>query len=82
MAVIMVIALLVFGPKKLPEIGRSLGKAIRGFQEASKDFEAEFKREAQQLEEAVKAPTLPEAQEVATQEPATADSNNHAASSS
>ena len=56
MAVIMVLALLVFGPKKLPEIGRSMGKAIRGFQDASKDFEAEFKREAEQIERAVKAP--------------------------
>ncbi|ACK65697.1 twin-arginine translocation protein, TatA/E family subunit [Rippkaea orientalis PCC 8801] len=53
MVLILVIALLVFGPKKLPEIGRSLGKAIRGFQEASKEFENEFKREAQQLEESV-----------------------------
>ncbi|WP_036486219.1 TatA/E family twin arginine-targeting protein translocase [Myxosarcina sp. GI1] len=54
MALIMVVALLVFGPKKLPEIGRSLGKAIRGFQDASKEFETEFKREAQQLEKSVK----------------------------
>lgn len=50
---IMVVALLIFGPKKLPEIGRSLGKAIRGFQDASKDFENEFKKEVQQLEESV-----------------------------
>ena len=35
MAVIMVVALLIFGPKKLPEIGRSFGKTIRSFQEAS-----------------------------------------------
>lgn len=56
MALIMVLALLIFGPKKLPEIGRSLGKAIRGFQEASRDFEAEFKREAEQLEKVVKEP--------------------------
>jgi sec-independent protein translocase protein TatA len=53
MALILVIALLVFGPKKLPEIGRSLGKGIRGFQDASKEFENEFKRETQQLEESV-----------------------------
>ncbi len=51
-AVIMVVALLIFGPKKLPEIGRSMGKAIRGFQEASKEFETEFKREAAQIEQA------------------------------
>jgi sec-independent protein translocase protein TatA len=54
MALIFIVALLIFGPKKLPEIGRSLGKAIRSFQEASKEFESEFKREAQQIEESVK----------------------------
>jgi sec-independent protein translocase protein TatA len=51
MALIMVIALLVFGPKKLPEIGRSLGKAVKSFQDASKEFEAEFKKEAERLNE-------------------------------
>jgi sec-independent protein translocase protein TatA len=56
LALIMIVALLIFGPKKLPEIGRSLGKTIRSFQEASKDFEAEFKREADQLEKTVKKP--------------------------
>lgn len=50
MAVILVIALLVFGPKKLPEIGRSLGKTLKSFQDASKEFEAEIKRGAAQVE--------------------------------
>jgi sec-independent protein translocase protein TatA len=54
MGLIVIIALLVFGPKKLPEIGRSLGKTLKGFQEASKEFESEFKREAQTIEESVK----------------------------
>ncbi len=54
MAVIMAVALLVFGPKKLPEIGRSLGKGIRSFQDASQEFQDEFKKEASQLEEALK----------------------------
>ncbi len=56
MAVIAILALLIFGPKKLPEIGRSLGKAIRGFQDATKEFETEFKREAEQLEKVVTEP--------------------------
>ncbi|MGF1537678.1 MAG: TatA/E family twin arginine-targeting protein translocase [Elainellaceae cyanobacterium] len=56
MALIFIVALLVFGPKKLPEIGRSLGKAIRSFQDASKEFESEFKREADALEKSVKEP--------------------------
>jgi sec-independent protein translocase protein TatA len=54
MMLIFIIALLIFGPKKLPEIGRSLGKALRSFQEASNEFQSELKREAQQLEESVK----------------------------
>jgi sec-independent protein translocase protein TatA len=39
--VILVIALLVFGAGKLPEIGSSLGKAIKGFKEASEKREPE-----------------------------------------
>jgi sec-independent protein translocase protein TatA len=62
--VILVVALLVFGPKKLPEIGKSMGKALRGFQDASRDFEAEFKREATQLEDAV-GKTKPDAEKMA-----------------
>lgn len=65
MAVIFTIALLVFGPKKLPEIGRSMGKAIRGFQDASRDFESEFKRETKQLEEAVATSSKPDTEKLA-----------------
>jgi sec-independent protein translocase protein TatA len=32
-AIIGVVALLIFGPKKIPEIGSSLGKTLRGFKE-------------------------------------------------
>jgi sec-independent protein translocase protein TatA len=73
MAVIFTIALLVFGPKKLPEIGRSFGKALRGFQDASRDFESEFTREAKQLEEAV-ATKKPEPEKLAAAKEDTADS--------
>ena len=37
--VIFVVALLVFGPSKLPEFGKSLGEAIRGFKRAISDSE-------------------------------------------
>ena len=53
---IAVVVLLVFGPKKLPEIGKSLGKAIKGFQEASSDFQSEFKKEADAIVSAVSEP--------------------------
>ena len=37
--VIFGIALLVFGPKKLPELGKGIGEGIRGFKSAMKDEE-------------------------------------------
>ena len=38
MAVIAVVGLLVFGPRKLPELGRTLGKTLKAFQSASQEF--------------------------------------------
>ncbi len=43
MAVIAAIGLLVFGPKRLPELGKTLGRTLKGFQSASQDFEKEFR---------------------------------------
>ncbi|MGB3514028.1 MAG: TatA/E family twin arginine-targeting protein translocase [Microcoleaceae cyanobacterium] len=51
MIVILGVALLIFGPKKLPEIGKSLGQTINSFKEGARELENEFKREAKQLEE-------------------------------
>jgi TatA/E family protein of Tat protein translocase len=42
LVMVLVIALLVFGPKKLPEIGKELGKAIREFKRASRDVMDSF----------------------------------------
>ena len=44
MAAIGAVALLVFGPKRLPELGRTLGKTLKGFQSASKEFEREINK--------------------------------------
>ena len=44
MAVIAAVALLVFGPKRLPELGKTLGKTLKGFQSASKEFEREINK--------------------------------------
>jgi TatA/E family protein of Tat protein translocase len=40
--IILVIALLVFGPKRLPEMGRSLGRGVREFKKASDTARKEF----------------------------------------
>jgi|SRR5579872_1390953 len=49
-AVIFILALVLFGPKKLPELGRTIGKAITEFRRASNDLKATFEREMQTLE--------------------------------
>src|SRR5437899_1982880 len=50
MIVIFIVALVLFGPKKLPELGRTIGKAITEFRRASSDLKATFEREMQSLE--------------------------------
>ncbi len=39
--IIVVIAILVFGPKKIPELGSTLGKTLRGFKEGISQSDAE-----------------------------------------
>lgn len=45
MIFIAVFALLIFGPKRLPEIARSMGKALREFKRATSGFTDELKAE-------------------------------------
>jgi sec-independent protein translocase protein TatA len=51
MVFIFVLALLLFGPKKLPELGRTLGKAMTEFRRASTELKATFDREMKNLEQ-------------------------------
>ena len=43
--VIFVIALIIFGPRKLPELGRSLGKSIAEFKRASNELKSTLEEE-------------------------------------
>ena len=43
--VIFVIALIIFGPRKLPELGRSLGRGINEFKRASNELKTTFEEE-------------------------------------
>ncbi|KAJ8573004.1 hypothetical protein K7X08_009515 [Anisodus acutangulus] len=45
LAVIAGVAALVFGPKQLPEVGRTIGKTVKSFQQAAKEFETELKKD-------------------------------------
>ena len=44
--VVLVVALIVFGPRKLPELGRSLGQALHQVRSASEDFKRTWETEA------------------------------------
>jgi sec-independent protein translocase protein TatA len=43
--IIMVIALIIFGPRKLPELGKSLGRSINEFKRASSDLQNTLEQE-------------------------------------
>ena len=53
--VILVIALIVIGPQKLPDIARSLGKGLAEFKRASDDFQRNLAEEVRNLDEKEKA---------------------------
>jgi sec-independent protein translocase protein TatA len=61
--VIFVIALIIFGPRKLPELGRSLGRSINEFKRASNELkntlEEEIRVDDQRTSEATKVAASP-----------------------
>ena len=52
--VIFVIALLVFGPRKLPDLGRSLGKSLAEFKRATNELKRTWEEEVKTEEEELK----------------------------
>lgn len=55
--VIMVVALIVFGPERLPQIASQIGKAVRDFRQMSSDLTGEFNRTIQAADFTATAPT-------------------------
>jgi sec-independent protein translocase protein TatA len=51
-AIVVVIALLIFGPRKLPELGSSFGKSIRGFKSGLKEGQDELNKTVAEVKEA------------------------------
>ncbi len=64
MLVILVIALIIFGPRKLPELGRSLGKSLAEFKKASNELrntlEEEIRIDEQRTAEEKRATEAPQ----------------------
>ena len=52
--IILIIAFLLFGPKQLPEIGRQVGKAVKGFKETADDLRKTVEPEVNLIQQEVK----------------------------
>lgn len=67
--VIMVIALIVIGPNKLPDLAKSLGKGLAEFKKASEDFQRNVQEEARkdEVEQLIKNKQTAEAEHAATE---------------
>ena len=50
---IFAVALLVFGPKKLPELGKSLGKGLKEFKRATNDIKSSWEEQVRDVEKEV-----------------------------
>ena len=82
--IIFVIALIIFGPRKLPELGKSLGKSLAEFKRASNELkctlEEEIRVEEQQGDtQKVAAPKAAVPAQTGTSEPVPAAHQNHRA---
>ena len=74
MVVIAVIALIIFGPRKLPELGKSLGKSIAEFKRASNELKNTLEEEirTEELQDARKSAQIPPSASVPAPTPAPA----------
>ncbi|XP_022863635.1 sec-independent protein translocase protein TATA, chloroplastic-like isoform X1 [Olea europaea var. sylvestris] len=77
LVVIAGVVALVFGPKKLPEVGRSIGKTVKSFQQAAKELESELKKDTESSEElpAEKITTVSEEEKQEAKVPSTKESS-------
>ena len=80
--IIFVIALIIFGPRKLPELGRSLGKSLAEFKKASNELRNTLEEEIrieEQKEASKPAATTPSSSGPATHTDETARTADHSA---
>jgi TatA/E family protein of Tat protein translocase len=62
MIFLFLLALIIFGPKKMPEIGRQIGKALNEFKRASNEFKTQIEHEVNQMEMENEPKILPPAE--------------------
>lgn len=67
--IVLVIMLVIFGPKRLPEIGRSLGKGIKEFKKSTSEIQEQLTQEEPQVTKAEAAEPQPKAAPEAKEAP-------------
>ena len=77
---IFAVALIVFGPRRLPEIGKTLGKALNEFKKASEDLKNTIEREVniEETKQAIAPLISPATYTVSRAEPVSAPAGDHA----
>jgi sec-independent protein translocase protein TatA len=75
--IILVIALIIFGPRKLPELGKSLGRSLNEFKKASQDLQNTLEQEIKIEEEKEKEATRPKPVEPEPERAASRDDEHH-----
>lgn len=70
---ILVIALIIFGPRKLPELGKTLGKSLAQFRKASEDFKRQWEDEVEIERHRIEAPRPENVEHVGNPEPSSTD---------
>lgn len=74
LVLILIIGLVVFGPGKLPEIGKAVGKSLNEFKKATSSLTAEVEETKTVVQSSVQPPQSP-AQQTVVQEPAAVQAN-------
>ena len=74
--VILILALLIFGPKKLPELGKQLGKTLKSLKKASNEFQNEIDQVMNEEDESPKSIESNQTNEINKEKIDSENSNN------
>lgn len=64
MIIILIVALVIFGPGKLPEVGKAVGKTVREFKSAVNKIDEDIKKEVNEIKDAANLEELKDIAEV------------------
>jgi TatA/E family protein of Tat protein translocase len=75
--IVLVLALIIFGPKKLPEMGKSIGKGLQEFRKAQMDVQREIREGMKDTPSSETAPASTDSSEAASMGTPATDGQGH-----